>query len=315
MKHLCLAVFLIFTTSGIATAEEYKAIFWNLESGESSATKIGNQMSAKGDIDFWGLSEVPNQAFLDQLEAAIEASTGAEYVAQLSDDGASDRLAILYRKDKFTAEPYGGTASIDSKPNHFFEVDSINVGQTIRPGFGIQLRTQKGQVFIVLVHHWKCCGGDSNFTRRHLQAIQLNSFAISTPTIPIISGGDYNIAINNGGTTRPAFNELTESIWEYKAPPQSVGTHKGGTILDAVFVANKIPGWESKTDILKRDGNAIATTSTFSDSNTDTDHRPLLLTVTANAEDTIEDLRDAIATTKRTLESLEALLARLEANQ
>jgi hypothetical protein len=293
-------------------AEEYRGIFWNLESGDSSATLIASQMVAKGNIDFWGLSEVANQATLNTLEAALEAANpGVDYIAKLSEEGASDRLAILYRSDRLTSVDYGGTATVDDIGQKFFEVDSINVGGTLRPGLGIQLRGTDGSQVVVLVNHWKCCGGPASEAKRKQQAIQMNAFAILTPGIPIIAGGDFNIPINNGGRTTEAFLELA-GIWEYKETQGDVGSHQGGSILDAVFVTNRVSGWDSSAQVLEREGNTPANSGTFNDNGSQTDHRPLLFVVKSDTEERVEALRESIAELEQTLGRLKAELMQLE---
>ena len=313
-KWTIIFVLSVTLVTDLAVADKYRAIFWNLESGESDDDLLASQMVAKGDVDFWGLSEVRSQSAVNTFEAALEAAhPGVDYIVKLSEDGDSDRLAILYRGDRLASVAYSGTAAIDDLGDNFFEVDSINVGGTVRPALGVQLETPDGQQVIALVNHWKCCGGSSNRARREQQAIQMNAFAILSPSeVPIISGGDFNIPINNGGQTNAAFIELAQ-VWEYLAPPQNVGTHKGGTILDGVFVANDLPHWQSSTMILKRSGNTEAIARTFSDSNDETDHRPVLLTLESEVEDRLEGLRDSIAEMEAALERMKAELARLEA--
>lgn len=306
------AVVVLFGSAAYA-AEEYRAIFWNLESGDSSATHIASQAVAKGPIDVWGFSEVENQSVVNTIEAALEAANpGFDYVTKLSEDGGGDRLALLFRADRLTSVPYSGTAAVDDLGNNFFEVDSVNVGDSVRPALGVQLKSASGQMVVVLVNHLKCCGGQSNEDRREEQAIQLNAFAISTPGIPIVSGGDFNIPIIDGTSSTAAFIELTQ-VWEYKVPQQTnVGTFRSGSVLDAVFVANDLPSWESTTTILERDGNSPATSRTFSDNVSETDHRPLLLVVQSDTEERLESLREAIADLESVLMRLKAELVRLE---
>ena len=293
-----------------ASAEEYRAIFWNLESGDSDAKTLATQVVAKGEVDFWGFSEVQNQAVVDTIEQALEkANPTSDYISKLSEDGAGDRLAILYRSDRLTAVPYSGTAAVDDIGGNFFEVDSINVGGTIRPALAVQLTAETGDVVVVLVNHWKCCGDEE---RRKLQAIQMNAFAIQTPGIPIVAGGDFNIPLNSGSSTQEAFVQLSH-IWEYRQPQPDAGTHHGGSVLDAVFVTNRVPGWESSATILERDGNSPATTRTFSDNASQTDHRPLLLVVNSDIRERLEGLREAIADLEAALEALKAEVERLEA--
>lgn len=170
--------------------EEYRGIFWNLHSGSPSSPLLASQMVAKGDIDFWGLSEVEGPADVAIFEAALEgANPGVDFISKTSDEGGSDQLAIVYRADRLKSVAYEGDATIDDLGDNFFEVDSINVGGTIRPALGVVLEGDSGQRVVVLVNHWKCCGGSNNENRRKKQAMQMNAFAIDTPDIPIISGG------------------------------------------------------------------------------------------------------------------------------
>lgn len=309
---LCSALFFLAIKPAIAS--EYNAIFWNLESGESDSSIIASQMIEKGDIDFWGLSEVLNQQAVNTFEQALEtANPGVDFIAKISEEGRSDRLAILYRSDRLQSIPYSGNAVIDDIGDNFFEVDSINVGDTIRPGLGVQLEAKDGQPVIILVNHWKCCGGSNNEERREQQAVQMNAFAINSPGIPIIAGGDFNIALNRGGQSRPAFQELSRQ-WQYLEPeqPDNVGTHRGGTVLDGVFVNDDLPGLNAFTNILRRDGNEIATSSGFSDSQTETDHRPVLLVIESNVNERIAALRESIADMENMLSRMREELRNLE---
>ena len=315
MRKLTLMIVAILLILGSVQAEEFRAIFWNMHSGNSSASFLGGQMADKEDIDFWGLSEVRNQAAVDAFVAALEAEhPDAEFVSKISEDGRSDRLAIIYRSDRLTPVSYSGSAVVDDIGDNFFEVDNINVGGTIRPALGIQLKSASGQMVVALVNHWKCCGGSKNRERRKKQAIQMNSFAVQTPGMPIVSGGDFNISLNGRGRTDDAFMTLMQ-MWEYKEPQQQdIGTFRSGSVLDAVFVANRVQGWESSTSILRRKDNKVATTRTFSDNNQTTDHRPLLLVINSEASDRLEELREIIADLEVTLQRLKAEVERLAGN-
>lgn len=297
-----------------ALADEYQAIFWNLESGDSDSSIIASQMVEKGEIDFWGLSEVLNQQAVDTFEAALEAANpGVDFISKISEDGRADRLAILYRSDNLTSVPYSGNAVVDDIGDNFFEVDSINVGGTIRPALGIEIETDDEEQVIILVNHWKCCGKASDRQRRANQATQMNAFAISTPGIPIISGGDFNIPLNKEGQGQEAFQILSQQ-WTYLKPeqPDNIGTHRGGTVLDGVFISDDLPGWDSLTNILARDGNNIATSSQFSDSTAETDHRPVLLSLEFNENERFVALRESIADMESTLARMKEELSRLE---
>jgi hypothetical protein len=313
MRTLTSMIIAVLLTVGSAQAEEYRAIFWNMHSGNSSASFLARQMADKEGIDFWGLSEVQNQAAVDAFVAALQAEhPDAVFASKISEEGAADLLAILYRSDRLTSVPYSGSATVDDIGDNFFEVDTINVGGTIRPALGIQLQSQSGQMMVALVNHWKCCDGPSNRERRKQQAIQMNAFAVQTPGMPTVSGGDFNIPLDGRGQTDDAFITLMQ-MWEYRDPQQpDIGTFRNGSVLDAVFVANRVQGWESSTSILQREGSTVATTSTFSDTNQTTDHRPLLLVIESDASERLEELREIIADLEASLERLKAEVERLE---
>ena len=68
----------------------------------------------------------------------------------------------------------------------------------------------------------------------------------------------------------------------------------------------------SSVSILEREGNSVATTSTFNDNSTTTDHRPLLLVVESDEDEHLDAIREAITDLRAALVRLETELARLE---
>ena len=276
---------LLLAVAGVS-AEEYRAIFWNMESGDSNAGHLAKQMVEKGDIDLWGLSEVRDSSALNAFLAALRAANPTEdFGWKISEDGGADRVALIYKKSSFTGVAYSGTATIDDIGHHFFEVDSINVG-FVRPAIGVQLKTPVGEEFVVLCNHWKAKGGQANIAKRHRQAIATNEFRSQTNGVQIVNGGDFNIPFNNGGKSRLPYKDLINNDWTHVDPGQdSVGSHAGGSILDGVFTTNEHPGWAFDTTILRRVGNEEASTRRYSDDSKETDHRPILLTITTGGVD------------------------------
>ena len=105
MRMLTSMIIGVLLTFGLAQAEEYRAIFWNMHSGDSDASFLGGQMAEKESIDFWGLSEVQDQAALDAFVAALQVThPNAVFVSKISEDGGSDRLAIIYRSERLTLQ-------------------------------------------------------------------------------------------------------------------------------------------------------------------------------------------------------------------
>jgi hypothetical protein len=127
-----------------------------------------------------------------------------------------------------------------------------------------------------------------------------------------MAGGDFNIPLDEGGEMEDAFLTLRQ-MWEYREPSQpDIGTFRSGSLLDAVFVTNRIEGWESSTTILEREGNTPTTTRTFTDTDQATDHRPLLLVIESEAEERLEELREIIAELEATLKRLREEVKRPE---
>ncbi|QDU80101.1 hypothetical protein Pla110_18230 [Polystyrenella longa] len=284
MRYLCLICLLIWPT--VASAEEYRGIFWNLESGDSDPQQLARQMTEKGKIDFWGFSEVENQRTLDILERALEkASPGIDYITKITEEGNEDRLALIYNSQRFTAVPYSGQAKVDDIGGQFFEVDEININGRIRPALGVELKSSTGAHFVLLVQHWKCCGGEG-LPLREKQAIQLNAFAQRSPQLPLISGGDYNILFNRGGMRQTAFRELQDH-WQYLSPRTRIGksqhefgSHSRGAILDGVFITHRPQDWTLRTTIMERKGlEEVNRGGEFQDNSRDSDHRPLLVVI------------------------------------
>lgn len=152
-RFMVFSAVVVLLLTAASFAEEYRGIFWNLHSGNSDSNLLASQMVEKGDIDFWGFSEVEDQSDVDIFEQALEAANpGVDFVAKISEEGGGDQLAILYRADRLTSVPYNGAADVDDIDDNFFEVDSVNVGGTIRPALGVVLEGETGEQVVVLVN-------------------------------------------------------------------------------------------------------------------------------------------------------------------
>jgi|GEM_PF-2177145 len=295
-----------------AQAETIRALFWNLESGESSTAFLAAQLVEKQNIDLWGFSEVQNAEVLVAFCRALEkANPGVEFMWHVSRDGGGDRLGIIYRTDRLQAVPYRGKATVEDLGEHFFELDSVKAGHDgLRPALGVQLRTKTRGEFIVLVNHFKCCWNGRS--RRVGQAAALNAFAEQSPGVPIVAGGDFNIPINREGKNGPALAKLRER-WQYIAPAETVGTHRGGSILDAVFIQGHEKLWFATASIRARAGDAVAIGSEFDDDREQTDHRPILLILSDQPTAQIEALRRRLAELEAEANRVREQLKQLEA--
>lgn len=315
----CSIVLACLAISPIASGEEYQGIFWNLESGNSDGKHLAKQAAAKSDIDFWGLSEVADQQVVDDFVRALkQRNPNASYSSKLSHDGGGDKLAIIFRSDRLESVAFSGPVQVDDLGDNFFELDSVNVNGGLRPALGVQLKSKDGQQVIVLVNHLKCCGNGEKV--REKQATALNAFVLSVPGVPIIAGGDFNIPmVGNSAPLPQKADDVLSTVFEYREPKNSqVGSHTSGSVLDAVWIANRVPGWTSETKIIEREGDKVlATARQFPDDGNgpNTDHRPLHIAVKSDVTERIEALREEIAIFEAQLKRAKQLLAQLEAGQ
>lgn len=299
------AAFVVLCSSTSAANERVQVnlIAWNLQSGNSSASKLAELAAQAVDVDLWGLSEVANKQVVNEFEQQLEQSTGADFDDAISQRGGADRLAILYRKDRFR------------QIGDYFEIDNIAVSSGLRPGFAVQLEEmESGQRFFFVVNHFKCCGGDGNIEKRKKQAQALNAFAVAQH-IPVVTAGDFNTFYRiNEQEIPPALAELTEEgPFTWIMPTHLVRTEDTGpTILDYVLVANPVAGWSARSDILSRNTmTPLTSDSGFSDDRQSTDHRPVLASFTLHPRSRIEELEEEIALLEAALSERRAELEHL----
>lgn len=109
---------------------------------------------------------------------------------------------------------------------------------------------------------------------------------------------------------------INEGPFEWSKPSNLVRTHKGGPILDYVFVANFTKDWEVESLVLKREGNAPASKAdSLEDNHMSTDHRPVQATFEIHCGDRVEEISEEIEELKARLRLLNEELSSLNGNQ
>ena len=288
-----------------------RAVCWNLESGDSDAGVIAGQAAAKGPVDLWGFSEIPDRGFADVIDAAVEGSTGGNYdVVFSTQPNNTDKLAILYDAGRFEL--------VES-----FELRGVQIGNPgLRPMLVARLRGRAtGQEFYFGVNHLKAKGGAANEDKRARQAKVINDWA-ETVTLPVVACGDWNmpVPVDRTAAMPPEFGELTDdAVFQLVPFGQRVKTQANpnfNTVLDFFAVANPIAGWGGDARVLRRAGNEGATLSDpFLDDDRETDHRPVeavFVFTPATNEEAAEELRDRIALLEAELSVLRDQLAAVE---
>jgi endonuclease/exonuclease/phosphatase family metal-dependent hydrolase len=297
---LVLAVALVIPATG-QDGVSIRVAGWNLESGESNPALLRRQLGTKQGIDIWGLSEVQPDS-IEEFERGAEEGENADFDVILGTTAFEDRLAIIYDTTRF--EQVGNEE----------ELTFIQLRPGLRAPLVARFRgRQTGQEFFFMVNHLKR-GGAQNVDRIQ-QARLLNQWA-RQQTLPVIAVGDYNFDydVERGDAGVPfrdrGFDEMTQDgVFVWVRPQRLFKTNADedfNTVLDFIFVANPPFGWSGQARILERDGDTVASTNEFTDSNDESDHRPV---------DAIFELGERVEPGNETgrLTTLEDVMRRIEA--
>ncbi len=281
-------------------ASELRVLTWNVESGGSRASSIGErlselQSSPEGPYDLIGLTEVlPSDP--TTLLPSIE-SDGITYEAVISASGGSDRMMILFRKERFSFNESNFSEELTRHDGIDFPSGNLR-----RPLF-VELQDKQNShlELIFMVNHLARGNGE----KRRLQARLLREWA-RDQDLPIIAVGDYNFDFD--------FNQLTgnrsmatfmrreardggDFIWKWIIPSSKIVTSGEGptknvhfladfvdtnwsdrnedrkddfpdSILDFIYTANGAKDWDVESRIIAVDGD-------FPDDERTSDHRPV----------------------------------------
>lgn len=282
-----------------------RVISWNLESGDSSAALLRQQIGEKDGVHLWGLSEVDADD-VGQFEQGAETGEGADFKTILGTTGGNDRLAIVYDSARF---------ELIGPPQ---ELSAIQLSSGLRAPLVARFRgNATGQEFLFMVNHLKR-GGAQN-PQRIEQAKRLNQWA-RQQTAPVIAVGDYNfdydVDLGDAGVPHrdQGFDELTrDGTFIWVRPLTLLKTQASDDfngVLDFVFVANAPFGWNGAATILDREGHRAAVQNDFDDTNQQTDHRPVeaVFTLAAGGDPGLTEIEQI----RRQIERLEAELRTLK---
>lgn len=218
-----------------------KVVAYNVESGGASSATVADNVATVAGEALWGFSEVQNQSWLDQFEAAAD-DGGQDFRSILGSTGYQDRLGIVWNADEVTYESHQ-------------ELNNVNIGGSARaPLVATFVHDATGVRFLFMVNHlWR-----TNDTARHQQATLLNDWA-RDQTLPVIAVGDYNFdwAVDGGEDDHDVgYDNLVEDgVFEWVRPDDLVQTqcsYAFDGVLDFVFTANGAQDWASEGDILLR---------------------------------------------------------------
>ena len=236
---------------------------FNVESGGASPTVIAKNFVAKTKgVDVWGFSEVDGEKAARILQQGAIASGSGNFESVLGTTGRSDRLLVLYNRDRLE---YLGRE----------ELDRVNPSGRVRSTLVVRLRSRDGgPEFLFAVNHLY----RSDDRARHEQATALNRWA-REQQLPIVAAGDYNFdwSVASGGKERDrGYDNLTaDGVFQWVRPQNLLPTHcsqQHASILDFVFVAGGARAWPATSEIL------FPEESYCPDDLTTSDHRPVAAT-------------------------------------
>lgn len=248
-----------------AHAAELTVVSYNVESDSDTvwndvADDIQKVTAELGTVDIWGLSEVQSESALNIFRDAA----GSHHWYEIGTRGGSDKLAILYDRNRFEA--------VDG-PEELQEI-----GGSRWPLFQVLKDKSTGQVFGVMVNHFN----RGNASKRQRQAREMADWILAVE-IPVIAMGDYNIDVDvdsagNFGPGNVAGQILLgSSKWTWIRPSNPMSTQCNpnyNSILDFVFLGANAQAWSGQSRIM------MTSQQYCDDENTGgADHRPIMATI------------------------------------
>ncbi len=243
-----------------ARAENLKVVAWNLESGEAKPSYLSTLIADFQGVDLWGFSEVVAGDAPIYAAACAVGESGQQFEHFVGTTGGSDRLVIVYNATK-----------LELVSKH--ELLDLKVQTGRAPLYGVFKSKQTGDQFIFMVNHLH----RTKAAKRMEQAVGLEKWSKNQP-LPAIVVGDFNFDVNvSSKQGNAAFVAMTdEHVFRWVEPAPFRATHKGGSVLDFVFLSGPGKTWTAKAEVFKLLDDAVDTLNS-------SDHRPLLAQVNTTA--------------------------------
>jgi endonuclease/exonuclease/phosphatase family metal-dependent hydrolase len=242
-------------------AQTLTIVAWNIESGKSTNTAVGNRIKEFQSVDVWGMSEVLNDTALRAVEIAAEDGENADFKRILGTTGGADRLGIVYNANRFTEIRRD-------------ELTDIGSGNQRAPLFAELKENSTGKRFIFMVNH--LARGDNAL--RHEQGRKLNNW-VRQQSLPVIAVGDFNFdwRVNGGDQNHDRGYDLmiADGFWAWVRPAILVRSQCApnfDSVLDFVFVNQSARLWSGRTEILVKTGDCPAN---YTNDLENPDHRPV----------------------------------------
>lgn len=252
-KPLMLAIGLFLATT--AAAGTLAVVGFNVDSDDASDDFIAAQLRKSEGIDIWGLSEVwQKRDWPETLRAGAEQGAGIEYGSVLGATGASNRMLILYRRDRLELLATE-------------EIMEARATERHAAPLAAHFRSADGPEFMFVVVNFS-----EQAARREAQSAGLAAWA-ATQALPLIAVGSFNFELDEDGEGDAGFDSLlAASGWSWLRPEPNIGTWCGdrGRIADNVLLGGDARAWRADASVMYPQNNYCP------DSVRSSDHRPVL---------------------------------------
>lgn len=291
--------------ASLTVVADLNVLSWNVESGRNDPNVIARELTelntdrGRAKYDLICLTEVKS-VNAESYRRALKVGT-ADYQLVVSSNGNDDRIALLYRRDRFRRTDRGSAAG---RPTELSSHDgeTFPAGGNRRPCV-VQLQDQRngGLEFLFMGNH---LNRGTNRTRQ-TQARLLREW-VKVQTLPVIATGDYNFDFDFQHLTgnqamsiflRDPASEGGRFAWKWVIPDTEVRVvGQGGTryveivgelqdtnwydgdgdgeddypdsFLDFVFLGASARRWPATSTVIVRPGD-------FPDGPQRSDHRPV----------------------------------------
>lgn len=279
---LALAVFLSPLAAGAAWAQDLRIVTYNVESdSDTTSVEVAKDIREIGSADIWALQEVDGFRSIFPLREAMN-TDGRDMWFELGLSGGSDRLAIVYDRNRF--EAFGEPEEL------------IEVGGSRRPLRLKLIDKQTRMAFNVISVHLN----RGNEETRREQARNLRRWADEAGE-PSIILGDFNFDLEvddwQAGSLvgNPAYHLFTRApspfVWAQHSPMvKTQCSPRYNSVLDFIFLTGAARSWDVQTTAFFHDDPAYCANESAGGA----DHLPLVASIAYSNADAVTGENAAI---------------------
>lgn len=296
LRRVALCLFAIALLPAAAWAQDIRIVTYNVESDSDTSTdEVAMDIAEIGGADIWALQEVDGFNAIFPLREAMN-SGGRDMWFELGLTGGSDRLAIVYDRNRF--EPI-------SEPEQLDEIGGSRLPLRLK-----LMERESGQAFSVVVVHLN--RGDANLRREQARNLRRWALELGEPAIIL---GDFNFDLEvedwQAGSLsgNPAFHIFTQApspfVWAQHSPMLKTQCNPNyNSVLDFIFLAGPARAWQAESSLIFHDDPEYCD----NESTGGADHLPIASSITFDSGvETLGADAELLEEIRRIREQLDAL--------